>query len=213
MTNDTLRSQIARDLRPVRPLAPPLQRTLAVVPFALLLLMAAPFVFSFRDLAPLGFAWSWGASLAQVIVGLAIIAIALQHAVPGREWPPRALAVAIIAVAVLFTVVTFGSWAASPVGLSRGWWTISVVCAMSSAITALPVVVLAAALVNRAYPLHPLATGAIAGFGAGLMADAGWRLFCHYSEPAHVLTAHFGGVLLAAAIGAMLVRLLWRRTH
>lgn len=205
MTNDTLRSRIAADLTPVRPIPPPLQRTLAVVPFAFLLLTAAPLVFSFRDLTSLGLAWSWGASVVQVIAGLAVIAIALQQAVPGREWSARALAMAIISVVVLFTIVTLESWAASPVGLSRGWWAIGAICAVSSAISALPVVVLAAALVLRAYPLRPIATGAVAGFGAGLIADAGWRLFCHYSEPGHVLTAHFGGVLLASTIGALLV--------
>jgi hypothetical protein len=213
MMNDTLRSRIAADLSPVRPIASPLQRTLAVVPFALLLLTAAPLVFSFRDLTPLGFAWSWGASVVQMMAGLAVIAMALQQAIPGREWSARALATAVISVVVLFTVVTLESWAASPVGLSRGWWTIGAICAVSSAISALPVVVVAGVLVLRAYPLHPVATGAIAGFGAGLIADAGWRLFCHYSEPGHVLTAHFGGVLLAAAIGAMLMRVLWRRAH
>jgi hypothetical protein len=211
MMSDALRSKIAADLTPVRPLASPLQRTLAVVPFAVLLLIAAPFVFNFRDLTSLGFTWSWGASIVQMIAGLAVIALTLQQAVPGREWSARALAAAIVAVLVLFTLVTLASWAASPVDLGRRWWTIGAICALSSATSALPVVVLAVALVVRAYPLRPLATGAMAGFGAGVIADAGWRLFCHYSEPAHVFAAHFGGVLLASAMGAILVRALWRR--
>lgn len=211
MMNETLRSKIAADLSPVRPLASPLQRTLAIVPFALLLVAAAPLVFNFRDLAPLGWTWSWGASLAQAVVGLAVIALSLGQAVPGREWSPAAMATVIATIVALFLAITFATWAASPVGLTRGWWAIGAICAVSSAVSALPVVVLAAVLVIRAFPLHPLATGAIAGFGSGLIADAGWRLFCHYSEPAHVLAAHFGGVLLAAAIGAMLVRVLWRR--
>jgi hypothetical protein len=36
------------------------------------------------------------------------------------------------------------------------------------------------------------------------MADAGWRLFCHFSEPSHVLSAHLGGVVIAALAGAVL---------
>ena len=207
---ETLRSKIAADLTPVRPLAAPLQRTLAVLPFAILLLAAAPLVFSFRDLAPLGWTWSWGASIVQMIAGLGVIALALRQAVPGREWPTAAIAVSMAAIALLFAGVTFATWWASPVGLPRNWWLVGAICAVSSAISALPVVVLAAVLVIRAFPLHPLATGAIAGFGSGLIADAGWRLFCHYSEPAHVLAAHFGGVLLASAVGAALVRALWR---
>lgn len=208
MMPDTLRAKIAADLTPVRPLASPLQRTLAVVPFALLLLIAAPLVFNFRDLASLGFTWSWGASIVQIAAGLAVITLALQQAIPGREWPMSALAAPVAALTILFTLVTLETWALSPVGLSRGWWAIGAICAVSSAISALPVVALAAALVIRAYPLRPLTTGAIAGFAAGLIADAGWRLFCHYSEPAHVFAAHFGGVLLASAIGALTVKFL-----
>lgn len=46
--------------------------------------------------------------------------------------------------------------------------------------------------------------GAVLGLGAGLMADAGWRLFCHFSEPGHVLPAHLGGVVLAMVAGILL---------
>ena len=207
--NETLRSKIGADLSPVRPLAPPLQRTLVIVPFALLLVAAAPLVFNFRDLAPLGWIWSWGASLAQTVVGLVVIALALRNAVPGREWSTAAMAALVVTIVALFAAITLATWSASPVDLTRSWWQIGAICAVASATSALPVVVLAAVLVVRAFPLRPLMTGAIAGVGAGLIADAGWRLFCHYSEPAHVLGAHFGGVLLASAVGALLVRRLW----
>jgi hypothetical protein len=209
--NEQLKSAIAASLSPVRPLPRPSRRLLPIVPLALLLLAAAPVVFQFRDLAALGWTWSWGASALQVAIGLAVIAVALSHAVPGRAWPAWTLVASGAAVLLLFFTVTYGTWMASPIALARGWWTIGAICALSSAISALPIVVLAAALVVRAFPLHPTATGAIAGFGAGLIGDAGWRLFCHYSEPAHVLAAHFGGVLLAAAVGALLVRALWQR--
>jgi hypothetical protein len=35
------------------------------------------------------------------------------------------------------------------------------------------------------------------------MADAGWRIFCHFSEPAHVLSAHLAAVIMSTIIGAM----------
>jgi len=47
-------------------------------------------------------------------------------------------------------------------------------------------------LAARAYPTRPVVAGALLGVGAGLMANAGWRLFRHFSEPAHVLSAHVG---------------------
>jgi hypothetical protein len=34
------------------------------------------------------------------------------------------------------------------------------------------------------------------------MSDAGWRLYCHFSDPAHVLGAHAFAVVLLAAAGA-----------
>ena len=37
----------------------------------------------------------------------------------------------------------------------------------------------------------------------------GWRIFCHFSEPAHVLSAHLAAVIVSAIIGALAaVRLL-----
>jgi hypothetical protein len=208
--NDTLRAKIAADLSPVRPLAPPAWRVLPVVPLAVVLLAAAPLTFNFRDVAALGWGWSWSASIVQTLAGLGLIALALRQAVPGRESRGSTLALAAAGVALLFAVVTAGTWRASPVELTRGWWSIGAICAVSSATSALPVVMLAAVLVIRAFPLQPLVTGALAGLGAGLIADSGWRLFCHYSEPAHVVAAHFGGVLLASLVGAVLVRTLRR---
>jgi hypothetical protein len=45
--------------------------------------------------------------------------------------------------------------------------------------------------------------GAVYGLGAGLMADAGVRLFCWVSAPAHVLVAHGGAILFLALAGAL----------
>jgi hypothetical protein len=73
-------------------------------------------------------------------------------------------------------------------------------------VSALPAVALASILAARAYPLRPAVAGALLGLGAGLMADAGWRLFCHFSEPAHVLSAHLGGVLLSMCLGAVMAK-------
>ncbi len=85
-------------------------------------------------------------------------------------------------------------------------------CLAGSLATALPGAVMAAVLAARAYPTRPALTGLLGGLGAGLMADAGWRLFCHFSEPAHVLSAHLGGVLAAGLCGALLSQRLHART-
>lgn len=87
----------------------------------------------------------------------------------------------------------------------------ALVCLVSSATSALPAAALTSVLVLHAFPVRPGVAGLLAGLGGGLMADAGWRLFCHFSDPAHVLGAHLGSVLVVAAAGAGLTRWLARR--
>src|SRR4029453_7279423 len=82
-----LRAQLAASYGPVRPLPSPSMRMLWVVPFAALTLVAAPAVFQLRvDAIRLGWSGTWGISLAQLIVGLVVVAAALKEAVPGRGW-------------------------------------------------------------------------------------------------------------------------------
>ena len=114
--------------------------------------------------------------------------------------------------------MTAASWHASPVTLGRGWLTVGLICFVASALTALPATIVTAMLALSALPTRPAVTGLLAGLGGGLMADAGWRLFCHFSEPPHVLASHLGGVIAAALLGAVLTPLLaargpykWRR--
>jgi hypothetical protein len=205
MTPAELRARAAADYTAVRPLPAPAIRALAVTPFAMLALLAAPSYFTVReDAATLGWLFTWGASLVQVTAGFMLIAAALRESVPGRSWTPAQLALWIIAPLLLVIGVTFASASVSALPLGRGWWGVGVVCLGGSAAMALPIVALAGVLAMRAYPTRPVIAGLLAGLGAGLMADAGWRIFCHYGEPAHVLSAHLGGVLIAAAAGAAL---------
>lgn len=208
-----LRAAIAASLVPVRPLPAPLLRSLWLSPLALLLVVAAPLVFAVRDLDALGWGWSWGASMLQLSAGIALVAAALREAIPGRSWSGPSLAVLLGAPIALVAVVTVGSWHASPVPLTGSAPIVAVICLLSSAISALPAVALASVLAVRAFPTRPAVCGLLAGAGAGLMADAGWRLFCEFSEPAHVLPAHLGGILLAGLAGASLTRWLSGRSR
>ena len=206
MTRAELRARIAVDYTAVHPLPRPSVRALAVAPFALLALLAAPTYFNVRgDAAALGWLLTWGASLIQVAVGFTLIAAALRESVPGRSWTPAQLASWIAAPLLMVVALTFASAALSRIPLAtNAWWEVSVVCFTGSAAVALPIVALAHILAVRAYPTRPVATGMLSGLGAGVMADAGWRIFCHFGEPAHVLSAHLGGVVIAAAAGATL---------
>ena len=189
-------------MSPVRPLPSPWVRALWCAPFAFLALLAAPAYFNVRaDAAQLGWFSSWGASLIQVVAGFALLAAALRESIPGRAWSSGAIGAWLVTPIALVIAVTLASWEASPVILTSGWWTVWVVCIGGSAATALPLVALASVLAVRAYPTRPAVAGLLLGLGAGVIADAGWRMFCHFSEPAHVLSAHLGGVAVAALIG------------
>jgi hypothetical protein len=145
-----------------------------------------------------------------VTAGFTLIAAALRESVPGRSWTPAQLALWIIAPLLLVIAVTFASALLSALPLGQGWRMVGLVCLGGSAAMALPIVALANVLAIGAYPTRPVIAGLLVGLGAGLMADAGWRMFCHYGEPAHVLSAHLGGLLIAAAAGAALALTLRR---
>ena len=209
---DALRARLAADYAPVTPLAPPLVRALWVLPFAVLTLLAASTTFELRmDASRLGWGGTWGVSGAQAMIGLVLVAAALREAVPGRGWKRPAAVAWLLAPLAVVVGVTLFSWEMSPVQLRTGWMWVGTLCFTGSAVSALPAVALSSALAARAYPTRPGFTGALLGLGAGLMADAGWRLFCHFSEPAHVLAAHLGGVLTAALAGALLATFLATR--
>jgi len=200
-----LRDRLAADYRPVRALPSPWMRAMWVMPLAIVALMAAPTAFNVRvDASRIGWFGLWGLSILQAAIGLSVVAAALRESVPGRSWSRPAIALWLAMPIVAMIAVTMFSWEASPVALRREWWTVWGVCFSGSAATALPVVALASVLAARAFPTRPALAGALLGLGAGLMADAGWRVFCHFSEPSHVLAAHLAAVVMSTAIGSLL---------
>ena len=202
-----LRARLEADYRPVRVLRPPLARAMAIVPVAIVALIAAPAYFEVRpDAARLGVAGVWGLSLVQFAIGVAVLIAALRESVPGRGWSLAAIVLWLAMPVAGIVGVTLLSWNVSPILLRSGWWQVGAICFAGSAATAMPVVALAAILASRAYPTRPAIAGLLLGLGAGLIADAGWRIFCHFSEPAHVLSAHLAAVIASALIGSLLSR-------
>lgn len=208
-----LRERLAADYQPVRTLRSPWARALWVLPLAVIALVAAPLAFSVRlDATRLGWLGGWGFSLLQSAIGFIVVAAALREAVPGRNWSRGAIALWLAIPIAAVIGVTIFSWQASPTVLRGEWWLVWGICFSGSAATALPVVALASILAARAYPTRPAVAGALLGLGAGLMADAGWRIFCHFSEPSHVLSAHLAAVVMSTAIGSLVSVRLCRRT-
>jgi hypothetical protein len=200
-----LRDLIARDLRPVKPLASPLRRVASMLPLAVALLVASTLVFGLRrDAGRIGLVLTWGASIAQMLLGLALILGALRESVPGMTLPRRMIGAAFGTAAVAVLTITFLTWTTSPTRIAPGLevWVWGV-CLTGTMISALPALALAGWLAARAFPLRPRIAGALYGVGAGLLADAGWRLFCHFSNPTHVLSAHTAGVVLTGLIGVL----------
>ena len=198
-----LRARLAVDYQPVHPLRTPWARALWIVPLAIIALIAAPVAFDVRPGANLGWLGVWGLSIAQSLIGVLVVGAALRESIPGRGWSPAAVALWLAVPVVAIVAITMLSWEASPVFLRTEWWLVGGICFAGSAATALPVVALASILASRAYPTRPLIAGSLIGLGAGMMADAGWRIFCHFSEPSHVLSAHLAAVVASTMIGAL----------
>jgi hypothetical protein len=208
-----LRRAIEADLHPVVPLAPPLVRVAAVAPIALFLLVGAALVFGVRgDALRLGWILTWGASSVEMTLGLTLVAAALREAVPGTTLSRRALTATFAAAMVAIVAITWLTWSASPTRIVRDpgafIWR---VCVGGTTVSALPALFLSGWLVARGFPLRPRLAGALYGLGAGLMADAGWRIFCHFSEPAHVFGTHTLAVGITTIVGAVHATIIARR--
>jgi hypothetical protein len=209
-----LRRLIASDLRPVMPLATPLRRALNLAPMALVLLVAAVMLFGLRrDAGRIGLLLTWGASTAQMLLGLALVTAALREAVPGTTLPRRIVGVAFGTAAIAVLAITFMTWAISPTLIAPGHATVVWgICLTGTIVSAIPVLGVAGWLTARAFPLRPPLAGALYGVGAGLLADAGWRLFCHFSHPAHVLGAHTLGIVVTGVVGMVMASVVSRRS-
>jgi hypothetical protein len=212
MSGADLREKIARDLTSVKPLRPPLLRALALVPLAAAIVFAVPALHFFRsDMMALGFVRGWGYSFAQAFAGIVIVAAALRESIPGRPlsrtalvWT-LALGMMIPAVTLVLTASSFDLGPEPGRDLMEG-----IGCFRASTSAAIPALIVAAILAARAFPLRPGIAGALYGLGCGLIADAGLRLFCDYTAPAHVVFAH-GGAILGAMFAGVLFAYISRR--
>jgi hypothetical protein len=200
---DELRARVAADLRPVRPLLPPWQRALLLAPAAALAWAVAPGVLGIReDLGTIGPLLAWGGSLLQLAVAAIVIAASLREAVPAEQLP-RSQAALLLGAGLLITVLlAVATNAASPEPAPReetlfAWW----FCWEGAVRAGAPLLLLLAVLLARGLPMRPGLAGALAGMGAGTAVDGGWRLYCSYSNPAHVILSHGGAVLALTVAG------------
>lgn len=110
---------------------------------------------------------------------------------PDRRLPTRLLGGALGAGAGFVFILTSLTYAVSPTTLGEALppWRAGSFCFQGSVVAGAPLLFLAAGLLGRTLPGLPWLTGALFGAGAGMTADATWRLMCPVSDPWHVLTA------------------------
>lgn len=200
-----LLAAVRRDLQPVRPLASPGRRALTLLPLGVALLVGLPAFWGWRNnFAAFGPALTWGLSGLQALAGLLIVGLALREAVPGRELPAPAVGLTVGAAVALFLALTLVTHHHFAVPVPPGVWVrYAWECFGMAAVGSVPALAIVAGLAARALPTRPAVAGAIYGLGAGLMADAGVRLFCRITSPSHVLFAHGGAILLLVLAGAL----------
>ena len=209
---DLLR-RVQAEAGPVRPLPPPWRRVLALAPLGALLVLGVPAFWGWRaDFARLDSRVAWLLSGLQAMAGLWVLGAALREAVPGRSLSRRALVATALGAATLVVGVTLATAVAAPHPVPPGLWLrFAGECFVAAALSGVPLVAAAGWLAARALPTRPALTGALYGLGAGLVSDAGVRLYCWVSDPGHVLVSHGGAIVVFMALGAVAAMLLERR--
>lgn len=195
-----VRSIILDDLKPVRPLPSPSRRTARVTAAAALLAVAIPLVLGVRS----SFGWLVAStSVMLMAAGICSVGIALWDAIPGRNMSVWNLWRAVLCCLVIFFTAMFLTAAARPLSIppTEGE-VVSRICSGIPAIIGLPILALAIYLIFRAYPVRPVSCGGIAGLGCGVIIESGWRAYCPYSAPIHILTTHALAVAMLSAVGA-----------
>ncbi len=199
---EALQKAVEADSRPVRALPPLWRRTLAVVIVAVALLAAVVATHALRpDLETLSMWLGWGATVVEIIVGIALIGLALRESVPGQAIPRLTVALAVAAGLAVNVLVAIATWVGSGGGGMPGMPVCGATCMRTETWIAIPAVLVTLILVLRALPLRPCVVGLLGGAGAGLMADGINHLLCPVSDLRHVLVWHTGAILCLMAAG------------
>lgn len=206
MKTDAWIDVLAAQVAPVDPRAP--RRRLALAA-ALGLMLALPLVLWRLGVNPdlasdlrLPVAWlKWGFVAACVAAGGWLVA---RSARPGSRTLPAlgALGAALLLLWSVAALQLAAAPAAERAGLLLGssWRT----CPVSIALLSLPALALLLAAVRTLAPTRPAAAGAAAGLLAGAVATLGYLLHCPELAAPFVATWYVLGMLVPAALGALL---------
>jgi len=210
-TLEELKERIGGDMRPQRPLAASWMRALLLVPAFLFLLTLVLVAFGLRsDYASLGAWGSWGLSLLELAIAFVLIWLALQMVIPGST-PSIALVISAGLLAITLHLLVAGiSFKLSPVYLPEGReWALTLICFVTIFVLGILPLSVASLLAARGLTWLPTLVGGVCGLGAGLAADATWRMHCPVTSWDHVLTSHTPAVFGIMGLG-VLAGMLWQ---
>ncbi len=203
---EALREALHRDMRPVRPLLPPITRAILVLSIALIgagILLAIVGVRP--DQGRLGPGSLWGPAVMRIGVGFFLLFLALREGVPGSGGPSRVQRGALAGTAILLLALTewgaAGGAASVPSSIAPGMRNL-LGCYPKEILVALPALLLFSWLLARAYPLRPVFAATAGATGAALVADAVLHLTCPMTALSHTLFVHGGAVASIAAVAA-----------
>jgi hypothetical protein len=209
-----LLAEISKDLQPVQPSPLPVRLALTVAPFAILVCLAALARIGLRrDAAMLGPVLTWGVSIAQFALGIALVWLAARESTPARRMPRTLVASAVGAAFLMVVVVGLWTFAESPTGAPPGRpaWMVGVSCGFGATVGGTLLVIFLTWLFRHSLAARPALAGALYGAGAGIAVNAGWRLACPVSAPSHSLLAHGAAVVVTSLLGAIGASLVAKR--
>ncbi|MGC2657792.1 MAG: NrsF family protein [Bryobacteraceae bacterium] len=213
---EALLTQVAHDLRPVKPAPKPSRLVLWALPAAASISSVILIVLGLRrDGSSLGPLLTWGGSILQFSLAILLVWIAARESTPSHRLPKFAIYFAVIATALFVIALGLSTFAVSPTTLPAGHspWLAGAVCGGGGTIAGIFLVILFARLFRHSLSPYPAVAGAIYGTGAGVAVNSGWRLACPISTPSHSLGAHGTAILVTALGGAVAAHLLARRTR
>lgn len=203
MNRDTekLIDALSGNLRPVRPLDPPMVRAGRFLAFAAVCLGAIVLLYGVKSLflARLdepAFLVPW---LASILTGIAATIAVFHLAVPGAPrfvfWlpvPPLAVWLATLGAGCLEELLAHGA-----AHLETSWHCVQVIVQ-----TSVPLGLVLGWMLRRAAPLAPVATGALAALAVAAFASATLETFHSLQTATMLLLWHVTSVGAMAAIGA-----------
>jgi hypothetical protein len=119
----------------------------------------------------------------------------------GRAGRVAALCAALLMLLGLVATVDAPGKTTIPASFARTWWH----CASFGLRVAIPVLIVSALLMRRLHPVGSSRVAAALGAAGGALGGLTLHFICGYGGGLHVGLAHAGGMMLAAALGALVL--------